>query len=40
VLISCLKTEHGKKYRAMDPIPAAQEVGSPLLEASTPLTSA
>lgn len=40
MLFSCLKTEHGKKHGAMDPVPAVQEVGPPLLETAAPLPSA
>lgn len=40
MLFSCLKTEHGKKHGAMDPVPAVQEVGPPLLETAASLPSA
>lgn len=40
VLFSCLKPEHGKKHGAMDPVPAVQEMGPPLLETAAPLPSA
>lgn len=34
------KTEHGKKYGAVDPVPAVQEVGPSLLETAAALPSA
>lgn len=40
MLLFCLKTEHGKKHGAMDPVPALQEVGPPLLETAAPHPSA